>query len=122
MRSHHRCLSPEAQVREGTASDAAQGLSSSLHQDPDHAKDLKVVPTFVGEVWCFFLALRDLMLFVAGADQTVKLSGVVLTSGEQALMLPCLHLTHLTTSLWCLTPNPLNSAGVFPLTSMGSGP
>lgn len=34
----------------GTASDAAQELSSSLHQDPDHAKDLEVIPAFVGEI------------------------------------------------------------------------
>lgn len=75
---------------EGTASDSAQGLSSSLHQEPDHAKDLEVVAKFGGDIWCFFLALRDLMLFPTGVDQTAKLSAVVLTSGEQTL-LPSLH-------------------------------
>lgn len=33
---------------EGTASNSAQGLSSSLHQEPDHAKDLEVVAKFGG--------------------------------------------------------------------------
>lgn len=33
---------------EGTVSDDVH--SSSLHHDPYHAKDLGVVPTFVGEI------------------------------------------------------------------------
>jgi len=53
--------------------------------------NLGVVPIFVGEIWCLFLALRDLMLFSAGVDQTAKLSAVVLTSGGWTLTLPFLH-------------------------------
>lgn len=61
---------------ERTGSDAAQGLSSSLHQDPDHAKDTDICGGGI------FLSLRDLILFTARVDQAAKLSAMVLTSGE----------------------------------------